>query len=46
MQGRGKQSEKILYKSSTAAEMDDRLATVDMGRKFGRVPHLGELGPI
>jgi len=40
MQGRGKQSEKILYKSSAVAEMGDRLA-IDMGRKLGRVPHLG-----
>jgi len=36
-----------LYKYSAVAEMGDRLATVDMGRKLGEaVPILdGELGP-
>jgi len=35
-----------MYKSSAVAEMGDRLATVDMGRKFGAVHFFeGELGP-
>ena len=36
------------YKSSAVAEMGDRLATIDMGRKLGDVPLFcwGELGPI
>jgi len=29
---------KCLYKCSTAAEMGDRLATIDMDRKWGAVP--------
>jgi len=36
------------YKSSAVAEMGDRLATIDMGRKVGEatVPlSVGELGP-
>jgi len=35
------------YKSSAVAEMGDRLATIDMGRKVGAratVPFFGELG--
>jgi len=36
------------YKSSAIAEMGDRLATIDIGRKVGAaVPlSLGELGPV
>jgi len=33
------------YKSSAVAEMGDRLATIDMGRKLGAVPFGGMLGP-
>jgi len=35
------------YKSSAVAEMGDRLATIDMGRKVGAAVPLsvGELGP-
>jgi len=34
-------------KNSAVAEMGDRLATIDMGRKVGGLlcPFLGELGP-
>ena len=37
----------LLEKSSAVAEMGDRLATIDMGRKLGRLSpfYLGELGP-
>ena len=36
----------LLYnKSSVVAEMGDRLATTDMGRKLGAVPLWGVLGP-
>jgi len=31
-----------LNKNSAVAEMGDRLATIDMGRKLGVVPLLGE----
>jgi len=34
------------YKSSAVAEMGDRLATIDMGRKLGAVPFGGSLVPI
>ena len=38
---------RLLNKSSTVAEMGDRLATIDMGRKWGAVRRLkAELGPI
>jgi len=33
------------YKNSAVAEMGDCLATIDMGRKLGDCPVLGELGP-
>jgi len=39
----------LLYnKSSVVAEMGDRLATIDMGRREGELlcPFPGELGPI
>jgi len=38
-------AEDVTNKCSAVAEMGDRLATVDMGRKLGAVPLLGELGP-
>ena len=40
-------SERYLNKCSEVAEMGDRLATIDMGRKLGAVRHFGggELGP-
>jgi len=31
----------LCNKCSAAAEMGDRLATIDMGRKLGAVPFLG-----
>jgi len=35
------------HKSSAVAEMGDRLATIDIGRKLGAVPlFFGGLGPI
>jgi len=33
------------YKSSAVADMGDRLATIDIGRKFGAVPLLEGAGP-
>ena len=39
-------AETISHKCSAVAEMGDRLATIDMGRKSEAVPHFGgELGP-
>ena len=38
-------AEDVTNKCSAVAEMGDHLATVDMGRKLGAVPLLGELGP-
>ena len=35
----------MLEKCSAVAEMGDRLAAIDIGRKLGAVPLLGELGP-
>jgi len=35
-----------LYKSLAVAKMDDRLTTVDMGRKLGAVPLSEEVGLI
>ena len=32
------------YKSSAVAQMGDRLASIDMGRKLGHIPFLGEVG--
>jgi len=34
-----------LSRSSAVAERGDRLGTIDMGRKLGVCPFLGELGP-
>jgi len=38
-------TDKQMNKSSAVAEMGDRLATTDMGRKVGLCAFLGELGP-
>jgi len=35
-----------LFKCSVVVEMGDHLATIDMGRKLGAVPLLGEAGSI
>jgi len=35
----------FLYKCSAVAEMGDRLSTIDMNRKLGAVPLLGEPDP-
>jgi len=41
-----KRRDQTSHKSSAVAEMGDRLATIDMGRKVeGCAPFRGELGP-
>jgi len=35
----------VRYKCSAVAEISDRLATIDMGRKLGLCLFLGKLGP-
>jgi len=35
----------LFYKCSAVAEVGNRLAVVDMGRKLGAVPLMGELDP-
>ena len=35
-----------LFKCSVVVEMGDHLATIDMGRKLGAVPVLGEAGRL